>query len=299
MMTLHGICLVAAALVPGSLSAQATAPETREYSRRGELSPGAAAPTPAAMLAAIERGAPERLRATLEHGERVHCAACVPLLESRLLGSADARVRELSAWWLRRQLFAAPGILSRLLTRLHEEPDASLRARAAEALGEFVDARAFAPLAASAREDREVVVRVAAVRALARMNDTRAGAEIAVALADPEPAVRKAGLDVVLGVSGFRDAAALVLILGDADPTLRAQAATLCGEYRVAGAEPPLLAMLRGDQAPSARKAAAWALGRIGSAPGQAALAAQRTIERDALVLSAIDIAARMPSRAP
>ena len=57
--------------------------------------------------------------------------------------------------------------------------------------------------------------------------------------------------------------------------------------------------MLRGDAAQGARKAAAWALGRIGGAEGRTALAAQRATEADQLVLSAIEIAERMKARAP
>jgi hypothetical protein len=57
--------------------------------------------------------------------------------------------------------------------------------------------------------------------------------------------------------------------------------------------------MLRGDVAAGARKAAAWALGRIGGAEGRAALVAQRATEQDGLVLSAIEIAERMKARAP
>ncbi|MET0339594.1 MAG: HEAT repeat domain-containing protein [Polyangiales bacterium] len=274
-------------------------PETREYSRKGELSPGTEAPTAAAMLQAIEGGSPERLKTTLEYGERVHCPACVPLLERRMLESAAPRVRELSAWWLRRQPFAAPGVLARLRARLPVEGDAARRARIVEALGELMDPAAFALLAARAREDGDAGVRAATVRALARLNDPRAGAEISHALSDPSPEVKRSALDAVLGVSGFRDLAPLVVLLGDADARLRAQAATLCGEYRVTAAEAPLAAMLRGDQAASARKAAAWALGRIGTATARAVLDERTPLETDALVKSALAVAQRMPARAP
>ena len=88
--------------------AQAEGPVTREYSRKGEVSPDAEAPTQEAMVNAIERGSPSMFRATLEYGERVLCEACVPLLSKKLLDSENAGVREMSAWWLRRQPFAAP-----------------------------------------------------------------------------------------------------------------------------------------------------------------------------------------------
>lgn len=285
-------------LLSGTALAQSV-PETREYSRKGELSPGAEAPSPTAMVAVINQGSPEKLKATLEYGERVYCAACVPLLEGKLLSSDDARVRELSAWWLRRQPFAAPGLLKKLKSVARQDASAERRARAVEALGEFMDPHAFEVLVEASERDPVPDVRVKAVRALARLNDPRSGAAVAHALADADPTVRESALSVALIVTGFRDVAALIVLLGDTDAQLRAHAARLCGEYRVSGAEQPLVAMLRGDPAPSARKAAAWALGRIGGAEGRAALVTQKQTEQDGLVLSAIEIAERMKARAP
>jgi len=308
MMTLNRICirmaiLGAACAVSAQLSlqasAQATPPETREYSRKGEVSPGTQAPTPAGMVAAIQQGAPEKLKATLEYGERVMCTQCVPLLEGKLLTSGDPRVRELSAWWLRRQPFAAPAILKTLRTAVHDDPLPERRARAAEALGEFMDPHALPELSTAAKQDGEASVRASAVRALARLNDQRGVAAIASALSDASPDVRSAALDVVIIVSAFRDYAALLPLLGDPDAKLRAHAARLCGEFRVVAAEATLSALLAGDSSADARKAAAWALGRIGGAGGRAALQKQKPLEQDQLVLSAIDIAERMPARAP
>lgn len=288
------LCGVGAA---GSASAQAI-PETREYSRRGELSPGAQAPSPAGMVAAIERGSPESLKATLEYGERVLCTECVPLLEAKLLASNTPRVREMAAWWLRRQPFAGAAVLTTLKKVVLEDASAQRRARAAEALGEFMDPHALAPLSQAAR-DVDVVVRSAAVRGLARLNDPGSGPVIAAALADPALDVRAAALDVLITVAGYRDFAALIPVLADPDPGVRTHAARLCGELRLSSAEVPLVAMVTGDVSAGARKAAAWALGRIGGPRGRDALAQQKARESDPLVQSAIDIAERMPARAP
>ncbi|HTU63452.1 MAG TPA: hypothetical protein VMF89_33550, partial [Polyangiales bacterium] len=56
----------------------------------------------------------------------------------------------------------------------------------------------------------------------------------------------------------------------------------------------PLAAMLLGDDAAPARKAAAWALGRIGGNEGGSALIEADRSERDPQVQNAIDIALRM-----
>lgn len=288
------IAVVFATLLATPWTSRAEGPETPEYSRRGELSPGTQAPTLAAMVEVIENGSPEKLKATLEYGERVVCEPCVPLLEAKLLASDVARVREMSAWWLRRQPFAAPHLLAKLRTVVKDDANATRRARAAEALGEFMDPHALAVLSDAALEDPDASVRVAGVRALARLNSDAAGAVLPDALSDKDVAVRLATLDVVMRAGGFRDYDALLPLLGDADAQVRTRAARLCGEHRLSDAETVLVAMLRGDEAASARKAAAWSLGRIGGPDGKTALAEAQETEEDPRVRDAIDIALRM-----
>jgi HEAT repeat protein len=288
------LILSIALLSASSAAAQADGPETREYSRRGEISPDTEAPSLASMMQAIEHGSPEKLKATLEYGERVVCEACVPLLQSKLLSSDSPRVREMAAWWLRRQPFAAPHLLAKLRTTVRTDSSAVKRARAAEALGEFMDPHALGELSEAALEDKDATVRAAAVRGLARLNSDQAGAVIPDALNDADPAVRLETLGVLLTVGGFRDYAALLPLLGDKSAEVRTRAAKLCGEYRVADADAPLAAMLLGDEASSARKAAAWALGRVGGSEGARALVEAKEHETDPRVRDAIDIALRM-----
>jgi HEAT repeat protein len=302
-MKLSKPCLLVATIASSSLlldshgSAQAV-PETHEYSRNGELSPGAQAPTPDAMMAAIDHGSAVSLRATLEYGERVVCQQCVPLLERKLLSSGDARVREMSAWWLRRQPFAGPAVLKTMKQVATSDPSAERRARAVEALGEFMDPHGLEALTTAAK-DADVTVRVSAVRALARLNNEGSVPALTGALSDPAVEVRRAALDVLMLVAGLRDFSALLPLLADGDAGVRAHAARLCGELRLASAENTLSAMLTGDPAASARKAAAWALGRIGGATGRATLTQRKNTETDPFVLSAIAVAERMTARTP
>jgi HEAT repeat protein len=218
----------------------------------------------------------------------------VPLLQTKLLESDSASVREMAAWWLRRQPFAAPHLLAKLRTVVQKDASPVKRARAAEALGEFMDPHALADLSQAALEDKDPSVRSAAVRGLARLNSDGAGAVIPDALSDADPAVRLETLGVLMSVGGFRDYAALLPLLGDKSAEVRTRAAKLCGEYRVADADAPLAAMLLGDSASSARKAAAWALGRVGGSDGVRALLDAKEHETDPRVRDAIDIAMRM-----
>jgi HEAT repeat protein len=279
----------------GQAYAQTT--ETPGYSRLGELSPGTAAPTLAQMESVIRNGSPEKLKATLEYGERVLCQACVPLLEQKLLESGVPRVREMSAWWLRRQPFAAPAVVSRLRKLVRTDADPQRRARAAEALGEFMDPHAVAELSDTAVSDADAKVRVAAVHAIARLNSDAGFAILTDTLSDADASVKLATLEELVNIGAFRDHGTLLVLLGDTNADVRTRAARLVGEYRVREAETVLIAMLQADDAVSARKAAAWALGRVGGAEGQGALNEALASESEQGVIDAIRIAQRMPLR--
>lgn len=290
--------MIVSALLLGTAMAQADdRVSTAGYSQKGELSPNTNAPSQDAMVDAIKNGSPEALKATLEYGERVVCSACVPLLEGKLTDSDNPRVRELSAWWLRRQVFAGPVALVRLRKQIVKEADETKRARIAEALGEFMDPHALPELSDAALEDKSAVVRAAAVRALTRLNSEAAGAVLADALGDKSGDVKLAALEGLLTVRYFKDHDALLPLLGDADATVRQRAARLSGEMLVQAAEPVLIAMLRGDESVQVRQAAAWALGRVGGKDGRSALTAAKKDEKNDRVLDAIDIAERMPAR--
>ena len=206
-------------------------------------------------------------------------------------------VREMSAWWLRRQPFAAPLVIARLRDTVKNDANAVRRARAAEALGEMMDAGSLPQLADAALEDQDASVRAAGVRGLARLNSSGAAAVLTDVLADKSVEVRLAALDVLIKVGGFRDYDALLPLLGDDSADVRLRAARLCGEHRVSAAENTLIVVLRGDESAGARKAAAWALGRIGGAKGREALIAADKTEKNQQVLDAIEIASRMPAR--
>jgi HEAT repeat protein len=285
---------IALTLLGFASQVRADGPETREYNRKGELSPGTAAPALGTLVQGIQHGSPETLKALLEYGEHVVCEQCVPLLDGKLLSSDDGRVREMAAWWLRRQPFAAPRVLGHMRETLRSDKSPTRRARAAEALGELMDPHAVTALADAVREDASAEVRAAAVRGLARLNSDTAGAVLADALADPAAEVRGATLSVVMRVGTFSDFAALVPLLGDDDADIRTRAARLCGEQRITDAEVPLVAMLMGDSEPRARKAAAWALGRTGGSAGRAALEEAQGAEDEPSVRDAIRVALRM-----
>jgi hypothetical protein len=287
--------IIAAALL--TLAAPAAAQDENDsatvYTREGEVSPGTQAPSREALMQVIESGSPERLATLLEYGERVECHECVPLLERQLLESDDPLVREMSAWWLRRRPFGFAAVFREIRQVLASDPDPVRRARAAEAIGEFMDPHGVQYLR-DALEDADVQVRAAAVRGLGRINSPEGNLAIVRAFEDADPSVREAAIGQVLYVNQFRDYDALMGLLADENAEVRRRAALAIGTFEVAEATPALSAMLSGDDDAMVRQAAAWALGRIGGGDARSALTAQQELEESSRVRDAIEVALRM-----
>lgn len=281
------------ALAAGPALAQDTfVPHDRD---RGELSPGTGAPTTDQMLRAAEGGGTtSSLIATLEYGERVECHACVAPLTRALLESRDPEVRRISAWWLRRRLFAIGAIMAQMKDTLAGDTDPIRRARAAMAIGEFLDPNGLQPLTAAYETDTDPGVRTAVVTALGRLNHPAGTATLAAALGDDAVEVRRAAVDQVLKVNFFREHDALIGALADTDDEVRMRAARLNGVFQVDSAVPALMGMLASDGNMRVRQAAAWALGKIGTAEARAALRTAASVEESSLVRDAIDVAMRM-----
>ena len=153
------------------------------------------------------------------------------------------------------------------------------RAADAAALGLRARLPAGAPadLERAAREDPDPRVRAAALGALARAGGRwRATAAWRIALADPEPAVRRRASDVAPGLGA--PARPLLTLLGDDDVTVieaSAWALGVLGPTAVrAGAVPALAAVAETHDDPLAREAAVAALGALGDPAGLPAVLA-------------------------
>ncbi|MBO6936696.1 MAG: HEAT repeat domain-containing protein [Deltaproteobacteria bacterium] len=292
LLTLATTVALTLSVAPLASAQEAFVPHDRE---RGELSPGTQAPTTASLLRAAEGGGTtSSLIAMLEYGERVECHQCVAPLTRNLLESGDSEVRRISAWWLRRRMFAIGAIMAQMKSVLETDADATRRARAAMAIGEFLDPNGLEPLTDAYAADGSPEVRAAVVTALGRLNHPGGITTIASALSDADLTVRRAAIDQVLKVNFFREHDALIGALGDSDTMVRMRAARLTGVFHVDAAVPALVGMLSGDAEVGVRQAAAWALGNIGTAEARAALREAATVEEVSLVRDAIDVAMRM-----
>jgi len=242
--------------------------------------------------------APTRIWKVLEHGEKLECLACVPVV-SKLLYNSNAKTREISAWWLRRRIFGVfgPGQVYQqtLQTLADPEMDESKRIYAANALGEFLSLSGVPALSNAISSDASALVRVAAVSGLERLNSSGANGELTLALGDSDEQVRLTALRATTRINSFQDVDAVVALISDSSSLVRRRAAESLGVMKSEDAVLGLIALASADQESDAgvRAAAVWALGQIGSSEARDAILAAQD-DSDPSVRSAATVAGRM-----
>ncbi len=223
--------------------------------------------------------APTRIWKVLEHGEKVECLSCIPLV-SGLLYDSSPKTREIAAWWLRRRIFGVfgPGqIYSRVIDTLNDANQSEVRrARAANALGEFLTPSAIRHLSRAIREDSSPSVREASVLALQRLNSEGSDGELAFAMSDGEGAVRLAAIRAAMRINRFTSVTSIVERIGDESASVRRAAVSALGTMRQLDAAPQIAALVSADveDDASVRKAAIWALATLGASESRDAIRA-------------------------
>lgn len=218
--------------------------------------------TPDAIKDVALRGSPIAIWATLEHGEFLECLDCIGYVEP-LLWNKDARVREISAWWLRRRVFGYAEVALKVRKVIETDADPERRAAAANAIGEFMDPGGTKFLIKAA-SDTSPLVRVAALAGIRRLNDADGAAAVATALADGDISVRKQALETATKLAGFSDVPAVAKLLSDPDVSVRGKAADALGVFKAKGSVPGLMALAVKDADEDVRVDAVNALGEIG-----------------------------------
>ena len=156
--------------------------------------------------------------------------------------------------------------------------DPLLRRRTAAVAGHRHDAATARRLLA----DTEPAVRATALGALARADDLTAP-DLATALADPAPVVRRRAAEEVAALAADPEGRArdisLLPLLDDNDDSVAEVAAWACGERQPPepGAAERLATLVRDHHDPLVREAAVAALGAIGDPAGLSAILAATT----------------------
>ena len=242
--------------------------------------------------------APTQIWKVLEHGEKLECLACIPVV-SKLLYNSNPKTREISAWWLRRRIFGVFGPGQVYEQTLHTLGDSSEteshRVYAANALGEFLSGSGVPALSAAVLGDESALVRKAAVAGLERLNSSGANGELGLALGDGDADVRLAALHAATRINSFTDVASVVALISDSSALVRRRSAETLGVMKAADAVAGLMALGSPDQESdtAVRAAAIWALGQIGDPAARDVIAAAQQ-DDDASVRSAANVSARL-----
>jgi len=230
--------------------------------------------TPAAIKSAAASGAPSLVWEVLEHGEKIECLDCIGSV-APLLFDANAKTREIAAWWLRRRILGVfgPGeVYQQTVQTLQSDPSPTRRAYAAYALGEFFATPGIAACAA-ALSDPAAIVRAAAASALGRLNSDGNGA-LAQALGDTDPTVKLAALAAASRINSFSGTSKLAGLTTDANVDVRRRAVEVLDGLRVVDSVAVVLMVAQNDADATVRAAACHALGNFGDSTVVAALQA-------------------------
>jgi HEAT repeat protein len=239
-------------------------------------------------------GAPMAIWEALEHGEKVECLDCIPAVEN-LLYDANARTREISAWWLRRRMFGVFGdgeVYQRTIQTLAGDGSALKRAYAAYALGEFLHTAGIAPVATALKGDADAGVRAAAAAALGRLNDDGGGA-LAAAFGDGDAGVKLAALKSSTRINAFSGIAQVASMLGDGDANVRRRTLEALDTFHAKDAIASVLSIAKNDPDAGVRAAACHALGTFGDASARDTLNAIAGGDASTLVRDMAQIALR------
>jgi HEAT repeat protein len=221
--------------------------------------------TPDMIKSAAVSGAPTFIWETLEHGEKVECLDCIAAV-APLLYDANAKNREIAAWWLRRRVFGVfgPGeVYQQTIQTLQTDSDPVRRSYAAYALGEFFLAPGISACATALQGDSDPRVRTAAASALGRLNDDGNGA-LAVGLADTDPGVRLASLASAGRINSFSAVSSVAALSTDTNAAVRRRAIEVLESLHATEAEAPISAAAQTDSDAGVRAVACHALGSLG-----------------------------------
>jgi HEAT repeat protein len=244
------------------------------------------------IKSAIGSGSVDAMIGEIERAEKLPCSSCIDLVQP-LIDHDSARVRDVAAWWLAKRAVRSR-VRDEMFTRLTAGDTTSAR-NAAEVLGRFMHPDALLPLEAAIHDGSlGPDARVAAATAIGTIGAPDGKAILEGALTSEAAPVRAAAAAALRHIRGNVDAVALVPLLSDGDDAVVQQSALTSGAMRepaAVGALADVVSDVSHDV--GTRKAAAWALGKIGDRSARDVLEAVADGDPDMLVRGAARVALR------
>ena len=238
--------------------------------------------------AAVKSGSVDSIVGEIERAEELACLSCIAPVR-QLVDYDSYRVREVAGWWLDRR-GVRDEVIASMTARLSAQDPIAAR-NAADVLSGMRDYSTLPALMAYLAHPLDEDSGVAAARAIGVIGHPGGLVALKGALGSPLAGVRAAAamagrnLRAVPGAKTASDASALVPLLNDSDLSVRREAAYTAGYLKDVNAVAALSQVVTADAAPAVRKAAAWALGQIGSGAAVPALTAAAN-DTDPLVRS-------------
>jgi len=226
--------------------------------------------SPDAIKSSVLSGAPTQIWETLEHGEYVECLDCIGLV-APLLYDANAKNREIAAWWLRRRIFGVFGageVYEQTLNTLATDTDPLRRMYAANAVGEFLHGAGVPSVAQALLNDGDPRVRAASASALGRLNDDGAGA-LGSAMADKDAGVKLAALGAAGRINSFTSIAQVAALTSDPTAEVRRRAVEVLDGLHASDTIAAVAAVAQKDTDAGVRAIACHALGVFGDSSVQ------------------------------
>jgi HEAT repeat protein len=220
---------------------------------------------------AIRSTSVDAIVAEVERAESLVCGECSTMIVG-LTDHKEYRVREVAAWWIAKR----PSLAGQLAATFKQDlvnGDATAVRNAADFLGASSTFDSLPQLRqAIKRTNLSVDAKLAIINAVDKLGNLGGNGVLTVAMADADATVRWNAAKAWRDIRGQKDAAPVAALLADSDARVRAEAATVVGGFRFAGAVSVLENLVTTDANPMVRKNAAWALGRIGASSSRAAL---------------------------
>lgn len=255
------------------------------------------------ITAAISSGSVDSIIAELERSENIPQRSAYPAV-LKLMDHPNERVREAAGWWLGRRGIRQEVISTAAMRLGGSDPIAA--ANVLDVLRGMKDGPNTIDLVANyAGKPLDEASGIAAFKCLGFIGSASSLPTVAIGITSQYAGVRAEALRTVrvlrapVGQKVSTTGAAYVGLLNDSDTTVRREAAYTLGFLGQNGLNPDasssglnaLITTVGSDSSPVVRKAAAWAIGQLGSTAGLAALKAAQN-DSDASVRSVARAAA-------
>ena len=219
---------------------------------------------------AVNSTSVDSIVAEIERAESLMCPDCVPIV-TNLLEDNRYAVREVAGWWFAKRPALKDMLVPGFLEDLKNGNTIAVR-NAADFFGTTVTYTALPALRDAIKRDVGAEGKLAMVRAVASLGHQGGNPVLLTAMTDSNADVRAAAVTAYRDIRGQKDATPIIGMLTDSAANVRADAATVAGGMRAAAAVGALENIVVNDADPVARRNAAGALGRIGSATSRDAL---------------------------